>query len=345
MPGPRQIGLMRTPSFAAVSLTAALIAALGGAAPLPGQSAASGTVLVANQQSASATIIDLATRAETTIDVGVGPHEAAISPDGRWGVVTIYGTQTPGNSLAVIDLVAKKAVRTIDLGEYRRPHGAAFLPGSTTTVVVTSEASQNVVIVDINAGKVLSAIPTHHPGSHMLGITADGKHVFTSNVSWGGITEIDLEGKAFARDLSVAPQTEGVAVAPDGATVWVGSNSTGTVSVVETKSWSVAATLSGLGMPYRIGISPNGAIAVICDPQQNTIHIADVSSRKIVGSVGSLPSPRGVFIAPDNRTAFVTFGADNSVGVIDLVDRMLKTKFPAGASPDGVAYGRAPAKF
>jgi len=309
------------------------------------QTAVSGTVLVANQQSASATIVDLATRAETTIDVGVGPHEAAISPDGRWGLITIYGTQTPGNALAVIDLAAKKVVRTIDLGEYRRPHGAAFLPGSNTTVVVTSEASQNLIVVDIDAGKVLAAVPTRHPGSHMVGLTADGKHAFTSNVPWGGITEIDLEGRSFARDLTVAPQTEGIAVTPDGVTVWVGSNSTGTVSVVDTKTWSVAATLSGLGMPYRIGVSPNGALAVICDPQQNTIHIADVSSRKIVGTVGSLPSPRGVFIAPDNRTAFVTFGGDNSVGVIDLVARTLKTKFPVGASPDGVAYGRAPAKF
>ena len=334
---------MRKPALALLHLGAVLglIAARGAAA----QSAASGTVLVANQQSASATIIDLATRAETTLDVGTGPHEAAISPDGRWGVVTIYGTQTPGNSLAIIDLAARKVVRTIDLGEYRRPHGAAFLPGSTTTVAVTSEASQNVVIVDINAGKVLSAAPTQHPGSHMLGIPADGKHVYTSNVPWGGITEIDLAGRTFSRDLAVAPQTEGVAVAPDGATVWVGSNSTGTVSVVDTKSWSVVATLSGLGMPYRIGVAPNGSIAVICDPQQNAIHIADVASRKIVGSVGSLPSPRGVFIAPDNRTAFVTFGADNSVGVIDLSEKTLKTKFPVGSSPDGVAYGRAPAKF
>jgi YVTN family beta-propeller protein len=334
---------MRTQTVAALMLAVTFL--VGHRDVVSAQAAASGTVLVANQQSASATIIDLATRAETTIDVGVGPHEAAISPDGRWGVVTIYGTQTPGNALAVIDLASKKVVRTIDLGEYRRPHGAAFLPGSTTTVAVTSEASQNVVVVDITAGKILSAMPTRHPGSHMVGITADGKHAFTSNVPWGGITELDLESRTFARDLTVAAQTEGIAVTPDGATVWVGSNSTGTVSVVETKTWKVAETLSGFGMPYRIGVSPNGALAVICDPQQNAIHIADVSSRKITGSVGALPSPRGVFIAPDNRTAFVTFGGDNSVGVIDLVERTLKTKFPVGTSPDGVAYGRAPAKF
>ena len=40
------------------------------------------------------------------IEAGTGPHEAVIAPSGRVGVVTIYGTQTPGNELAVIDIKA-----------------------------------------------------------------------------------------------------------------------------------------------------------------------------------------------------------------------------------------------
>jgi YVTN family beta-propeller protein len=299
-----------------------------------------GTVLVANQQAASATIIDVATHTATTIDVGTGPHETVISPDGRWGVVTIYGVSgAPGNKLTVIDLAAKKVSSTIDLGEYTRPHGASFLPGSNSRVVVTSEATQNVVLVDIVQGKVLAAIPTKHPGSHMLGVTADGKHLFTSNVGWGGVTEIDIEKQAFARDLQVSAQTEGVAVAPDGSTVWLGANQAGTVSVIDTKSWTVVATIQGLGMPYRIGISPDGSTAVICDPKDDTIHIADVKKREVIGEVASLGSPRGVKIAPDNRTAFVTLGATNAVAAIDLVDRKVLWQAPVGASPDGVWYG------
>src|SRR5690348_2443447 len=83
-----------------------------------------GVVLVANQQSASATIVDIATRATTTLDVGAGPHETVVSPDGKWGIVTIYGVggaNGAGNKLAVIDLPAKRVVRTIDLGAYTRP--------------------------------------------------------------------------------------------------------------------------------------------------------------------------------------------------------------------------------
>lgn len=304
-----------------------------------------GYVLVANQQSASATIVDIATHATTTLEVGAGPHEAVISPDGKWGVVTIYGVSGAagaGNKLAVIDLAEKRVVRTIDLGSYTRPHGASFVPGQPSQVVVTSETTQNVVLVDIAEGKVLKAIPTQHPVSHMLGVTADGRRVFTASISFGGISEIDLEKQAFVRDLAVSTNTEGVAVAPDGSTVWLGSNNANSVSVVDTKSWRVVATIGGLDMPYRIGFSPDGKVVVFCDPRANKVWIADAATKKLVGSVEGLGSPRGVKIANDNRTAFVTLGADNAVASIDLIDRKVNWTVPVGVSPDGVWYGPVP---
>jgi YVTN family beta-propeller protein len=328
-------------------LRRALIAMLAfapwaGAQPAP---VSSGVVLVANQQSGSATIVDVATRAATTLDVGTGPHETVISPDGKWGVVTIYGVggaNGAGNKLAIIDLGAKRVVRTIDLGTYTRPHGASFVPGKPSHVVVTSETTANVVLVDIAEGRVLGAIPTQHPGSHMLGVTADGKRAFTASIPFGGISEIDLDRRAFVRDLQVSSTTEGVAVAPDGSSVWIGSNNQGTVSVVDTKSWSVVATISGPTMPYRIGFSPDGSTVVFCDPQANKVWIADAKARRITGAVDGLGSPRGVKIAPDNRTAFVTLGADDAVASVDLVERKVNWSVPVGRSPDGVWYGPKP---
>jgi YVTN family beta-propeller protein len=305
-----------------------------------------GTVLVANQQSASATIIDVATQTATTIEVGMGPHEAVISPDGRWGIVTIYGVGGPngaGNKLSVIDLAAKKVVRTVDLGIYTRPHGASFIPGSPNLVSVTSESTQNFVIADIVKGEVVTAIPTRHPGSHMLGVTADGKRAYTANMPWGGISEFDLERRVFTRDLVVASNTEGVAVAPDGSTVWLGSNDRGTVSVVDTKTWTVATTITGFTMPYRLAFSPNGSLAVVCDPEAGKIGVVDAVTRKVLGEVTGLASPRGVNVASDNRTAFVTLGTEHAVVAVDLVDRRVLWKVPVGMSPDGVWYGPKPA--
>ena len=306
------------------------------------QRTTAGTVLVANQQAASATIVDVATKTATTIDIGPGPHETFISPDGRWGIVTIYGTggaANAGNKLALVDLPAKKVARTIDLGSYTRPHGGTFVPGSPNLVVVTSEATQNVVLVDVMKGEVLAAIPTQHPGAHMLGVTADGKRAFTANIPWGGISELDLEKRAFVRDLRASSATEGMAVAPDGGTVWIASRDSATVTVIDTKSWSVVETLKGFGLPYRIGISPDGTLAVVCDAGANKIHIVDVKTRKVTGDVAMSSSPRGVKIAPDNRTLFVTLAGDNVVAAVDLTDRRELWRVPVGTAPDGVWYG------
>jgi YVTN family beta-propeller protein len=326
-------------SLLAVSLAAGPAAraqrssAAGAGAPPLG-----GVALVATQQSASATIVDVARQTATHVPVGNGPHEAAISPDGRWGVVTIYGTQTPGNQLAVLDLGARRVARTVDLGKFTRPHGAVFLPGSNDMLALTSEATQRVVLVDIAKGSVVGDIPTGNELSHMLGITADGKRIYTANIRAGSISELDVGKRALARELAVSTQTEGVAVRPDGAEVWVGSNDAGTVSIVDTRSWRVVATVEGFAMPYRIGFSPDGSLAVVCDPKQNSVHIVDVAARKVVGSVEGLDSPRGVTVAPDNRTAFVTVADAPAVLAIDLVDRSVRAKVGVQSSPDGVAY-------
>src|SRR5204863_3613206 len=101
----------------------------------PDVSARAGLLVVANQQGASATVLDAATlQTVATVPVGQGPHEIAISTDGRWAVVTNYGLQgAAGSTLSVIDLAAETpaVVRTIDLGPGQRPHGAAFVKSGT----------------------------------------------------------------------------------------------------------------------------------------------------------------------------------------------------------------------
>src|SRR3954465_3556373 len=153
------------------------------AASAAAQAPKTGRILVANQQSASASIIELTTGAVTHIPVGDGPHEAAISPDGKWGFITVYGLAgQPGNQIAVIDMADKKLVRSIDLGTYTRPHGVVPIAGSPLKLLVTSETTQNVLIVDAESGKVLSVIPTGAQGSHMVAVSSDAKRGFTANV-------------------------------------------------------------------------------------------------------------------------------------------------------------------
>src|SRR5690348_2386498 len=127
---------MRNPLLTSVMLACASFAGAQGPA-----------LVVLNKAQASASIISLADgRTIATMPVGNGPHEVAISPDGRWAVAANYGAQTPGNSLTVLDLRTRQPVRTIDLGSYTRPHGIAWMPDGKR-VVVTSEQARALVIV------------------------------------------------------------------------------------------------------------------------------------------------------------------------------------------------------
>lgn len=293
-------------------------------------------IVVANQQSASASLIPGEGGFARHLAVGTGPHEAAISPDGRTAVVTIYGAQVPGSQLAVIDLERDSVIRTIELAPYTRPHGVVFLGARNDRVAVTSESTQNVVLVDLTSGAA-EAIATGARGSHMVALNAAGTRGWTANVADNSVSELDLVARRLVRSYAVPLRPEGIAVTPDGAEVWVGSNETGAVSVISTARGAIVATLNETRFPYRLSASPDGRRVAIVDGMGNRLVIADVATHAVVGAI-DLDSPRGVAIAPDNRVAYVTL-AEGALAIVDLETMTVTRTVAVQSSPDGVAVG------
>lgn len=325
-----------------------LLAAMIAAAPPAAAQAPSGDlVVVANKQAASVTVLDAATgRAVATLPVGQGPHEVAASPDGRWAVVTNYGAQAPGSSLSVIDLDRLQVVRTIDLGEYRRPHGIAFLPGGMR-VAVTSEASQNVVIVDAGAGTVARAIPTGQRGSHMLAVSPDGRRIYTANIPSGTVSVLDVEAGTLLRTSEpIARVTEGIALSPDGRRLWIGSNEDHTVTVVDAATLAPVDTLPAPGFPYRAVAAADGGRVVVPNPMAATLRLFDARTLTEEAAIVIPPGaagaaqPVGVALSADGRTAYVSLQDRSQVAVVDLASRAITGFWDVGAGPDGIAYAR-----
>jgi DNA-binding beta-propeller fold protein YncE len=306
--------------------------------PVPG-----GVLVVANQQSASATVVTLPGGATRHVEVGAGPHEAAIGSDGRWAVVTVYGTrEDTGTRLAVLDLATGALARHVALDPWTRPHGVVVLPGAGRHVVVTSEASQRLLVVDLDRDSVVAAIPTGAAGSHMVAVTRDGTRAFTANIPAGSVSEIDLVARRLVRQIPTAPVTEGIAVTPDGREVWAGSNQARTITVIDVRTGAAVATLGGVGVPYRIAIAPDGRTAAVADPEGNAVHFVDVATRRVVGAIAGLGSPRGVAFTADGRSVLATLGSEAAVAVLDPVARAVRSRHAVGTSPDGVAYTAAP---
>ena len=347
---------MNSLSFRPVVLLAAFCLVVVSTSYAQGQALPSeaGTLVVTNMSDNTATVLDIASREVlATLTTGEGPHEVATSSDGRWAVVTNYGIRgAPGNSLAVIDLESVAVVRTIDLGEYQRPHGIAFLPGDSL-LVVTSEVRQVVVVVDFRTGGVVSDISTDYPLSHMLALVPSGERAYTTNVRDGNITEINPRTGETLRTIDVARFVEGIAVTSNGSAVWVGSNGDSLVAVIDVESGVVTDTIRGFGMPYRLAASASGKFVVISDPVKGQVQIFDVATRELlhlveIPAVGILdsaeipgsPAPEGVTISRNSRWAYVTLQGRNQVAAIDLESGTIAGYMETGAWPDGIAFSQ-----
>lgn len=305
-------------------------------APLAAQT---GTLVVLNKGDASANIIDLGSgRILATVPTGDGPHEAAITRDGRLAVAADYGGRTPGNSLTVIDVPGLRVVKTIDLGEYRRPHGLAFLPGDSI-LAVTSETAQQVLLVHVGDGAIRRTIGTEQAGSHMLALVGDATRLYTSNGRDNSVSELDVRTGRGARHFAVPPGPEAITVTPDGREVWVGSNTEGTVNVLDPRTGTVEQAADGFSWPYRILITPDQRHVLIPDLRGNRLRFFDRATREQLAML-EFPGagPQGITLDADARFAFLALSAQDMVAVIDLARREAVRYITTGSGPDGLAY-------
>lgn len=299
-----------------------------------------GTVIVTNKSPSTATIIDVASgRTLATLPTGNGPHEIVISSDGRLAVVSDYSGQ-PGRTLTVIDVAALRVVRTIDLGQYNRPHGMVFLPGDSL-VIVTSEASGNVVLVNVVAGTISKAIPTQGRGSHMVGVTSAATQAYTGNMQSNSVSQIDLRTGAVTKTWPVPNTPEAINVTPDGKEVWVGSNATAKVSVIDVESGSITTGAEGLQWPYRVLFAPDVKTVMLPDLGGETLRFLDRATKRELGRLSFAGGgPQGITITPDGRYVLQSLSKQARVAVIDLNTRAVVGYLSAGETPDGVVYTR-----
>jgi DNA-binding beta-propeller fold protein YncE len=297
-------------------------------------------LVVVNKGESTVSVIDLtAGTILVTLPTGHGPHEVAASADGRWAVVTDYGSQQAGSSLTVVDLRSLTVARTISLLPHRRPHGAAFLPDNRT-IAVTSETSSAVLLVDVEKGEITRTVPTDQKGSHMVAVSTDGKWGYTANIGSGSLSVLDLGGSGAARVLPVSIQTEAIGLTPNGSQTWLGSNPTGKVFAVDLGQWKVVDSIQTTGMPYRIGFTPNSRTAVITNPMADEVRVLDAATRAPKATIKLTPEtqPLGLIFAPDNSTAWITLGGSNQVAELDLTTHTVRRHLPTGGGPDGIAY-------
>jgi YVTN family beta-propeller protein len=322
--------------------------------------ASGGTLVVLNKSDHTASLLSLpGGEVRATLPTGHGPHEVAVSPDGATAVVSNYGTrEQPGKSLTVLDVAGARQVADVDLGEYRRPHGLAWLADGKT-LAVTVEGSRALLLVDVAAAKVLAAIPTEQEVSHMVAVApgAGGGRAFVANIGSGSVSVLDLAERRLVRNLKTGAGAEGIDVTPDGAEVWITNREGDTVTVVDARSLETRATLPCKAFPIRVKITPDGKRALVSNARSGDVAVFEVASRREVGRIamqaaavdgaggrlfgdqfGQGPVPVGILVAPDGSRAYVANTNADQVTVLDLQGLRVEGRLTAGREPDGLGY-------
>src|SRR5437867_705574 len=250
--------------------TLGLLAALLGAAsagaqtptPTPTPAVA---LLVLNKEDASLAIVDPSTRQVVgRVPTGEGPHEVAVSRDGKLAFVANYGARTPGSTLSVIDLVARKELRRVDVKPLLRPHGLAVADGK---VFFTSETEKMIGQYDPASGEIARVFRTGQEGTHMVLVSRDAKKIVAVNIGSNTITALErapaTTNTAAAGWLEtvipVGRGPEGLDWSPNGKELWTAHSRDGGVSIIDTARKQVVETLNlQTKRSNRLKFTPDG---------------------------------------------------------------------------------------
>lgn len=318
-----------------------------------------GVLVVANKSDNTVNIIDRANgEILATVETGLEPHEVEVSPDGKFAVVANYGNrELPGNTLSVINIIKAANERTIDLGEHTRPHGMVFLDESYR-LLVTTEGSQHLLLIDIDQDTILKAIPTEQEISHMVAAIGAPARAFVPSIRTGNLTVIDLENDQIITHSYSGMGAEGVATTPDGKEVWVTNRSDNTLTVFDTQSLDIIETIPCGEFPIRAKFSPDGKYFLVSNARSGDIKVFNAAEKTLAANISlkielSEDSEGRYFAAefegssipiglvvPDDETAYVANTNADVITVIDLKTFEVITHYKTGKQPDGIAYSK-----
>jgi DNA-binding beta-propeller fold protein YncE len=311
------------------------------AVPTPVRPSTGPVVVVANQDHGVATIVDLTEwRLVAHVDVGINPHEGAVSPDGRIVALTSPTTwMGDAKKVALLEVAAAKLVRSIDLGTFRWPHGVAFL--DSRTLVVSSQARGGIVFIDTQSGALTGSAEAPGSQPYLLHLAPATGRVYTSSAHTNAISEFDLAKRSFLRDIHVPGQPAGFAVSPDGRSLWISTgahDSPGTIVVVDAQSGVTRARLPVPGHARRLAFTGDGGRVVATDVTGRVVLIFDAANPREIGRIalGDGASPSGVACDRASPKCYVATIGNGELLEIDVAASRIIRRIEVGSGADGV---------
>jgi len=302
-----------------------------------------------------------------------GPHNVAVSPDGRYWYVSIAHGQPFGSiwkfTTGTDSLVGRAPVGMFPTTVGLSPDGDwAFVPNSdfhgdrghlnTVSVIYTPDMTSltEVPTCDMPHGSRVShggrtAYIACMMSDELVAIDAS-TFAITSRVNVGSGHPMTMNmamadappGAASSTMPGQNPDclTTYVSVAPTDSVVYVACNHGNTLQVRDAHSLALVRSVPTGAGAYNVEPSPDGKVVIVTNKKAQSVSIFDAHSLAELARVPtSKKVPHGIAFSPDGHYAFIScesVGSDaGAVDAIDLTTRTLVASFPVPRQPTGIA--------
>ena len=311
--------------------------------------AAQEKLLVVHKLDDSFGIYDATTgQLETKIPVGRKPHEFALSSDEKVAFVTNYGldtwntTEPGGNSITVIDLLARKVVGEIDLGEFRRPHG--IQRGASGRLYVTTDLPAALHIIDAKKRKLLYSIKLTSKLPHMVCVSSDERKAWTADAGSGTVTLVDLYYRRQSNTFAVGGAPMGVALSADEKRLFATTLSGNEIIWIDAVANTVRRRLGVSGGPSRLRLSPDGKRLFASLINSGEVAVLDPHAFLEVKRVPVGQRVEGMTIDPAGEYLYVSAQGENHIMKLSIPSLEQALIIEAAGKPDPLYVWRVPSQ-
>ncbi len=304
-------------------------------------SAVTGTLFVANKRGNTLSQINLASGDEQfRVSACKNPHELAVSPDGGHVALACYG----GTQIIIFETTRSLVAQRLLLGENAQPHGIVWHPNGD--LYVTAEGRRSIYWIKdpLSVAPKQFEYATGQDGSHMLAVSPDGNHAWTTDLGSKTVTLVDLKTRRAPRSVEVGIEPEGIALTPDGNTLWVSARRSDKAFALDPMTLEIRSEVETGVFPLRLAIRPQGDVAVTSDLGDTGLTVIDLASAKAVRSIAvddranaTKRAQVTILWSSDGERIYVAETGTNTVAEVDYRTGEVLRRLATGEGGDGMA--------
>jgi len=228
--------------------------------------------------------------------------------------------------------------KTVALGPGERWDYVVFDPSAKRVYVAHGD---HVTVVDEKNGEVMGQIGTFPGGTHGIAISTETRQGYTDDGKAGVAIAFDLDSLKPLKQISTAPDADGIIYEPVTRHVYVINGDSGSLTVIDPKTNAAISTIN-VGAGLEAGVVDDKGTVFVLGAEKHEILSID-AKRQTIAAHWAMPDclkPHGLAIDPKSRRLFATC-ANKVLVVVDADTGANIATLPIGSLSDGAAFDPA----